>query len=164
MWKLRPFGLLIPAFLLLGVSLAYGWPWSRDMKDQPSIKPQEAPRRPPANTVSRDGFEPPMSREEAGQRLKNPVKATTASLANGKKLYEIYCAICHGANGKGMGPVASKFIPPPDLTLPVFRERTDGFLYGTIRNGGALMPPYGEVLSPRERWDIVNYLRSLQGR
>ncbi|MBI3988049.1 MAG: cytochrome c [candidate division NC10 bacterium] len=164
MWRLKLFRLLVPAFLLFGVSLAYGWPWSRDMKDQPSIKPQEAPRQPPANTVPRDGWERPISREEAGQRLKNPVKATEASLQNGKKLFEIYCALCHGPDAKGMGPVSTKFIPPPDLTLPVFKERTDGFLYGTIRNGGALMPPYGEVLSSRERWDIVNYLRSVQGR
>ncbi len=38
----------------------------------------------------------------------------------------------------------------------------DGFLYATIRDGGALMPGQGDALSPRERWDIVNYLRHLQ--
>jgi mono/diheme cytochrome c family protein len=46
----------------------------------------------------------------------------------------------------------------------LFRQRTDGFLYATIRDGGALMPGQGEALSPRERWDVVNYLRVLQGK
>ena len=59
--------------------------------------------------------------------------------------------------------MATKFIPPPDLTLQMFRDRTDGFLYATIRDGGALMPGQKEALSPHERWDIVNYLRKLQG-
>jgi len=155
--------LLGATLLLVGSSPADAFPWSRDMKDQPSIGPQEAPRRPAPGTIPRDGWEPPMTREEAGRTLKNPVQPTRRSVENGRLLFQIYCAPCHGADGKGTGPVAAKFVPPPDLRLPVFRQRTDGFIYGTIRNGGALMPPYGEVLSPRDRWDLVNYVRSLQG-
>lgn len=103
-----------------------------------------------------------MGRIEAGEKLRNPIKPSAASVANGKRLFGIYCSPCHGPEAKGDGPVAKKFVPPPDLTLPMFRERTDGFIYGTIRNGGALMPPQGEVLAPAERWDIVNYIRHLQ--
>lgn len=103
-----------------------------------------------------------MSREEMGRILANPVPLTPQSVENGRRLFAIYCALCHGDNGKGMGPVATKFIPPPDLTLPIFQEKADGFIYGTIRNGGAVMPAHGEVLSSKERWDIVNFLRSLQ--
>lgn len=132
------------------------------MKDQPSIKPQEAPRRPAPGTVPREGWERPMTRDEAGTVLRNPIQATPKSVENGRRLFEIFCALCHGAKGKGMGPVAAKFIPPPDLTLPMFQQRTDGFIYGTIRNGGAVMPPYAEALSSEDRWDIVNFLRSLQ--
>ncbi len=162
MWRNKRWGPLVPAVLLLGASLAHAFPWSRDMKDQPSIKPQEAPRRPPAGTVPREGWGPPMAREEAGKVLRNPVQATRDSVEKGRRLYEIYCALCHGAGGKGMGPVATKFVPLPDITLPMFQQRTDGFMYGTIRNGGAVMPPYGEALSSEERWDIVNFIRSLQ--
>ncbi|HWQ70319.1 MAG TPA: cytochrome c [Patescibacteria group bacterium] len=103
-----------------------------------------------------------MTREEMGKSLANPVPFTQQSVDNGRRLFDIYCALCHGADGKGMGPVAMKFIPPPDLTLPFFRQKTDGFIYGTIRNGGAIMPAHGEVLTPKERWEIVNFLRSLQ--
>jgi mono/diheme cytochrome c family protein len=162
MWSASGSGLAVAAALLVAAGLAHAFPWSRDMKDQPSIRPQEAPRRPPAGAIPREGWERPMSREEAGRVLKNPVQATRRSVENGRHLFQIYCALCHGRDGKGMGPVAAKFIPPPDLTLPVFRERTDGFIYGTIRNGGAVMPAHGEVLSPNERWDLVNFVRSLQ--
>jgi len=103
-----------------------------------------------------------MDRVEAGKKLRNPVEATTAALENGKRLYDIYCALCHGADAKGAGPVAGRFVPPPDLTLEIFRQRPDGFLYQTIKDGGPLMPGQGEALSPEERWEIVHYLRRLQ--
>ena len=105
-----------------------------------------------------------MGRVEAGKKLHNLVKPTPSSIETGKRLYQIYCALCHGPDAKGGGPVATKFVPPPDLTLDIFRQRTDGFIYATIRDGGALMPGQAEALSPRERWDIVNYIRSLQGQ
>jgi len=152
------------SLLLIGVSLAYGWPWSPDMDKQPSVRPQEAPLLPPPASVPRQGREPQMDRVKAGERLRNPVEPTTASVENGRRLFLIYCTLCHGPDAKGGGPVAQKFIPPPDLTLDLFRQRTDGFLYATIRDGGALMPGQGEALSPRERWDVVNYLRVLQGK
>lgn len=157
--------LFIPAALLLmGVGVAYGWPWSTDMHRQPSIRPQEAPLRPPPGSIPRQGKEPQISRIEAGKKLHNPVPPGPESLANGKTLFRIYCALCHGHDARGNGPVAKKFVPPPDLTLGLFRQRADGFIYGTVRNGGALMPSQGEALSIRERWDIVNYVRSLQGQ
>jgi mono/diheme cytochrome c family protein len=148
--------------VVLAAGLAYGWPWSTDMDKQPSVRPQEDPRLPPPGSVPRQGKEPAMDRVQAGERLRNPVEPGPASIENGKHLFQIYCALCHGPDAKGGGPVASKFVPPPDLTLDLFRQRPDGFLYGTIRDGGALMPGQGDALSPRERWDIVNYLRTLQ--
>lgn len=161
MLKPRHIGLLI-VVIPLWVGSAHGFPWSRDMKDQPSIKAQEAPRRPPAGTVPRDGWERPMTREEMGTILTNPVPATRQSVENGQRLFAIYCAHCHGANAKGMGPIAVKFVPPPDLTLPFFAQKSDGYIYGTIRNGGPMMPAHGDLIAPKERWDIVNFLRSVQ--
>lgn len=149
---------------LLWAGLAYGWPWSTDMMKQPSIKPQAAPRTLPADSVPTQGKEPPMDRMEAGKKLHNPVAATAASIANGNRLFHIYCAACHGPEARGNGPVAKKFIPPPDLTLEVFRQRPDGFIYETIRIGGPIMPSQGDALLPRERWEIVNYLRTLQAK
>lgn len=160
--KVAGYLLLVFAAVEAGAGIAYPWPWSTDMKDQPSVRSQESPRKAPPNTIPRRGKELPMDRIEAGKKLNNPTKATVNSLNNGRRLYQIYCVLCHGEDAKGKGPVAGKFVPPPDLTLEVFRKRPDGFIYETIRVGGPIMPGQGEVLTPEERWDVVNYLRSLQ--
>jgi mono/diheme cytochrome c family protein len=86
------------------------------------------------------------------------------SLAIGKQQYTTFCVPCHGAEAKGgvTGPVATKFIPTPDLTNgELQRQRTDGYWHSYIVAGGAVMPSYGEALSSQEAWHIVNYLRSL---
>lgn len=156
--------LVTGATVLLGaVDPAHGWFWRLDMRNQPSVRAQEAPRPLPPNSISRQGKEPRIDRVEAGKKLRNPIDPNTEAVESGKKLYGIYCALCHGMNGKGGGPVAVKFVPPPDLTVDVFRNRPDGFLYQTIADGGPLMPQQGDALQPRERWEIVIYLRRLQG-
>jgi mono/diheme cytochrome c family protein len=134
------------------------------MHDQPSIRPGELLLKPPEGTLPVDGGELPMSKMEADKRLKNPVAPTEESIGRGKALFDIYCAVCHGGDAKGNGPVAKKFIPPPDITAGFFKQRSDGFIYSTIKYGGAVMPPYGEDMTIRERWDLVNYLRRLQGK
>lgn len=107
--------------------------------------------------------EAPLSRDEAGERLKNPLPASPETLARGKQLYEIYCIVCHGASGQGDGRVGAKFgLPIPPLNDAAVVERPDGYLYGTIREGGFIMPKYAEVMSPDERWAVVHYLRRLQ--
>lgn len=142
---------------------SFGWPWNKDMAKQPAIRPQGRATPPPEGSLPVQGKEPFMSREEAA-KIKNPVPPTPESIDTGKRLFQIYCSVCHGADGKGMGSVAPKFVPPPDITSAFFKVRSDGFLYETIRGGGPLMPGQGEALSPKERWDIVNYVRSLQGQ
>jgi mono/diheme cytochrome c family protein len=85
-------------------------------------------------------------------------------VAVGKERFDVFCLPCHGAEAKGgvTGPVATKFIPPPDLTnAELHRQRTDGYWHSYIMVGGAVMPAYGEALSSQEAWHIVNYLRSL---
>ena len=151
------------ALLIIWVAPAQGWVWRTDMVNQPSIKPQEAPRPIPENSIPRQGKELHIDRVEAGKRLRNPIEPTPTAVENGKQFYQIYCALCHGLEAKGDGPVAAKFVPPPDLTLEVIRKRPDGFLYQTITDGGPLMPAQGEALGPNERWEIVIYLRRLQG-
>src|SRR5450759_2277711 len=50
-----------------------------------------------------------------------------------------------------------------DSTADLTKSRTDGYIFGMIRNGRGLMPPYNRI-EERERWDVVNYLRGLQGK
>ena len=76
----------IAGVLLLCSSVVHAWPWSKDMAEQPSIKPQEAPRLPPVNSIPTQGTRPKMDRVTAGKKLKNPIKPTTVSIDNGKTL------------------------------------------------------------------------------
>lgn len=164
---MKPTKLIFPLILLVifaAVDFAGAWPWNRDMIDQKSIKPQENDRPAPANTLPVDGLRLPMTREEAGAKLENPMPMTPQSVEEGRHLYDIYCSVCHGTKGRGDGPIAKKYMPPPDLTLDFFKNRSDGFIYSTILDGGPIMPQYKENLSDAEIWRVVNYIRKLQGK
>ncbi len=138
--------------------------WTNNMTATARIVPGERVFPMPAGILPRTGGELTLPREERDVAAKrpNPVKATAESIAKGKALFAIQCAPCHGPGGKGDGPVSPKFVPPPDLTSPALhRQRSDGFWQHVIATGGAVMPSYGEALSPEERWEVVNYLRSI---
>ena len=96
----------------------------------------------------------------------NPVAADARSLENGRKLYQINCAVCHGDLGDGNGTL--KQLNPaygfaPAINGASTQARTDGYIFGMLRNGRGLMPAQNRI--PEEmRWDVVNYVRGLQGR
>ena len=133
--------------------------WPSEMVKNPGA----APLAPPPAGALPLGSEQPLSRDDAGEKLQNPVPASPEVLAQGKQLYDVYCALCHGATGKSDGKVGAKFgFPIPALDDPAVVERKDGYLYGTIREGGFIMPKYAEVMTPAERWAVVHYIRRLQ--
>ena len=107
-----------------------------------------------------DGF------EKAGKELKNPLPYNKDILNEGKRLYEIYCLVCHGPGGKGNGPVtkSEQFpkLPTMDLTSPMVKNLADGQIYFVITNGFGLMNSYAGMLSQDERWKIISYVRHLQ--
>lgn len=139
--------------------------WSDNMTQTPRIVPGERVFRMPAGVVPRGGeLIVPKEQRDVAAKAPNPVKPSDASVAIGREHYTTFCAPCHGADGKGgvTGPVATRFIPPPDLTNVEFqKQRTDGYWHSYIVVGGAVMPAYGEALSSQEAWHIVNFLRSL---
>lgn len=92
----------------------------------------------------------------------NPHQPNARSLDNGRKHYQINCAVCHGVAGMGNGPAVRFGVPAPNLLTPITKGRTDGYLYGMIRNGRGLMPNYVRI-EDADRWDVVNYVRALQG-
>ena len=94
--------------------------------------------------------------------IPNPVAVSESSLVNGRKYYQINCAVCHGDAGMGDGPATKFGMPGISLVMDVTKGRSDGYIYGMIRNGRGLMPSYNRIEEP-ERWDVVNYLRGLQG-
>ena len=132
-----------------------------DMSDQPSVLEQEAPRQlPPDNAVSIVGLA--VLPEEFPV---NPVPSDDVSLQRGAILYGIHCQLCHGAQGHGDGPLAGYFDrTPQNLTSPQITAEFDGSVYLTIANGFGEMPALAHNLVPRERWDVVNYVRTLPYR
>ena len=91
----------------------------------------------------------------------NPVKPTSDSIAEGKKIYTYDCATCHGVSGDGKTDIA-KDLKIPDLTDPTLqKDRTDGELFYILKNGHGDMPPEGDRAKPERLWDLVNYVRSL---
>ncbi len=141
--------------------------WRDNMTETPKVMPGERVFAMPTGTVPRAGGELviPKEEREAAAKRPNPVPAGPESVEQGRKLFAIYCTPCHGSEGKGNGPVAAKFIPPPDLTNAALQKaRTDGYIQHVIGTGGAVMPAYVEALTPEERWHVVNFLRSLAKR
>ena len=102
---------------------------------------------------------------EAGKKMKNPVPATPESVAAGKALFQKNCRFCHGAEGKGNGPMAPEGTHPSDLTDAKWdRGSTDGEIFLVIREGAGPkfdMKGFKSKMSETDTWNIVNYLRSL---
>lgn len=85
-------------------------------------------------------------------------------LARGKQRYQITCTPCHGESGNGAGIVSKYWAIPPSANLIDARVSAmpEGQIYWTITHGKGLMGPYNGVLSVRDRWAIVAYVRALQ--
>jgi mono/diheme cytochrome c family protein len=151
---------------LLGAVVAYRW--VNNMTQTARIVPGERVFVMPAGVVPRGGeLMLPKEQREVAARRPNPVKPSPESVNVGRQHYVTFCAPCHGLEGKGgvSGPVATKFIPTPDLTsADLQRLRTDGYWHSYIVAGGAVMPAYSEALSSEEAWHIVNFLRSLAAK
>lgn len=87
---------------------------------------------------------------------KNPEKGAATKSA------ETNCASCHGKAGKGDGPAAAALNPKPaDWTSAKVQGQTDGEIFWKITNGRGAMPPW-KHLPDKERWELVNYIRSLK--
>jgi mono/diheme cytochrome c family protein len=96
---------------------------------------------------------------------KNPLPATSATLAAGKEAFGHYCVACHGLDGAATGvPFAERMSPPiPPLSSRQVQDYTDGQLKWVIDNGIAPsgMPASKGTLSDEEIWSIVYFLRHL---
>ena len=171
--------------LLLTISLGCWEQWSVEwfpqMKWQKAVQPfervafegRDAAFLPPEGSVPVQGLQPSIERLDiaAADALVNPRDpADFKSLANGEKIYRIYCLPCHGATGMGDGPVSmtGEVMGPFAGVFPLVGTttiRSDGYIYNVMRigSGGALgfrMPAYHRI-PPVNRWDIVNYVRYL---
>jgi len=152
--------------------------WFTDFKRQPSVATWEplvdsatASRGQPQMSVSTGGTAMAGFQVSYGAfpatidsmaAIPNPTPVSDSSLANGRKYFQINCAVCHGERAMGDGPATKFGMPGINLTMDITKARTDGYIFGMIRNGRGLMPPYNRI-EEMDRWDVVNYLRALQG-
>ncbi len=166
---------LLAIVLLFTPAFALAWPWSKDMVNQISVKPQESvdPANPgmalfPKRSVPVPGTTMMVRDQEAALKLTNPIVPDEKSVATGGRLFRIYCTPCHGVSGTGDGLVGAKLILRPfNLTLSNDvhtwdpKEFPDGHIFGMMTFGGAVMPSYANDLSVTERWHVVNYVRKV---
>jgi mono/diheme cytochrome c family protein len=127
-------------------------------------------QRPVAGTIPR-GYFPfhygagEQEAERAGRELHDPYQSTQRTLEEGSALFTTYCLVCHGAQGKGDGPISGKIPPPPSYLSDRLMQFPAGRFFHVITMGSGKMPSYASQLSADERWKIITYVQtSLQGR
>jgi mono/diheme cytochrome c family protein len=142
----------------------------RDMRRTVALMPNKVTMRAPDSLsvpiTGREALPDPAvlmaNRASVAARYVDSTVADDSSLARGQRMFNRLCVPCHGPQMQGNGPVAAKFLPPPDLLGANTRGRTDGYIYTYIRFGGAIMPKYGHALTQPQTWDVIHYLRQQQ--
>jgi mono/diheme cytochrome c family protein len=92
------------------------------------------------------------------------------SAVHGQDLYQYRCAGCHGATGHGDGPGAAGLVDvkPVDFTTDTLVAKANwDAVYAKVKDGGqrvhgSTMPPWGQILTDADLWDLVAYLATFQ--
>jgi len=180
---MRLFKQLVVVFAVLGVLVGVLMIFTYDvikidwvvfMEIQPSYGTQEDPLEVPSQSIPVEGA---AYIPGAGAPI-NPVPADEISIARGAQLFSIHCQMCHGEAGEGNGTISAFLVKkkPANLTSEIVQSKSDGSLFLTISNGiynpdntlfpgvefSGQMPPLNENLTVRERWDVVNFIRTLK--
>ena len=95
----------------------------------------------------------------------NPYANDPEAIQAGKANYEKLCYVCHGLKGKGDGVAAAGLpVRPADHTSAAVQNQSDGRLFWELSNGHSPMPAYENVLSDKERWELIAYIRTLDAK
>ncbi|HEY7065998.1 MAG TPA: cytochrome c [Chloroflexota bacterium] len=89
--------------------------------------------------------------------------ADAASLARGQEIYGQMCAVCHGFQGRGDGPLARTMVPrPADFRVHMAEGHTPDQLFDWTSNGvpDTAMQGFANDLSVDDRWNVINYLQT----
>lgn len=158
---MRTFYVLGICFLLLAPGISWGQEKQPQQSDQPAQTTSPSAETAPAQATPHQFVITPEQKA-----LKNPVKFTEDSVAKGQKLFVTQCAMCHGKTGNGKGELAAVMhVNPPDFTNPAtLSNRTDGEIFTIINVGSPSMPGEAKRLKENQAWDLVNFLRTLEGK
>jgi len=92
-----------------------------------------------------------------------PFPVDAAVLDRGQERFNIYCTPCHDRTASGHGMVVQRgYKQPPSFHIDRLRSAPPGYFFDVITNGFGAMPDYKVQISPRDRWNIVAYIRALQ--
>ncbi len=134
----------------------------------PNFEDGLSSRKPVAGTIAR-GHEMPDHLTEgdttAYKTYNTALRFTDADLAEGKRLFNIYCAICHGSNLDGQGPLytSGKFASmPANLKDAKYLKMPVGQIYAAIKYGKNMMGSYAAQLETKQRWMVVAYIQKVQ--
>lgn len=108
----------------------------------------------------------PQDYARAGEELQNPFSpADQTAVQRGGVVYKNFCLPCHGATGKGDGPVVSRGYPPPPplFSSPVVNMK-DGEIFFVVTYGQRNMPSHATQISREDRWKLILFIRTLQPR
>jgi mono/diheme cytochrome c family protein len=99
----------------------------------------------------------------SADKVVNPYNGSTTFAAEGKKIYESMCVLCHGDKGKGNGAAGVSLSPRPANFLVIsVRHESDGAIFWKLTEGNPPMAAYKTLLSEIQRWQLVNYIRQLE--
>jgi len=105
----------------------------------------------------------PEGYEAAGAQLHNPLPKDSLNMAEGKRLFENYCMICHGETGMGNGPVAERNGPrPPAYSSDLLKSLPEGKMFHTTEYGKNMMGSHASQLTATQRWKIIMYVQTMQ--
>ena len=161
---------------LFGVVVVVCGGCRQDMHDQPKFKPLSSSSffedgrsgRPPVpGTVARGLLrdDTHLYTGKSGTTLLDtfPLAINEQSLKHGRERYDIFCSVCHGRTGHGEGMVVRRgFRQPPSFHIDRLRVAPVGHFFDVITRGFGAMPDYAALIPPRDRWEIIAYVRALQ--
>lgn len=156
-----------------------GWEYMPDMVHPISAQPYDVnsnfpdsseARLPVPGTIPRGVYMPfhyPNTLEgyaAAGKEVKCPIEATPENLAEGTRLFNIYCAICHGEDGNADGNIVKngKFPPPPSYFSDNLLALPMGKMFFTVHYGKNLMGSYAAQLDQQQIWKVLLHVKSMQ--
>lgn len=116
-----------------------------------------------SSTVVKYGERSPWIAPKWADTIKNPLKGNKEAIEAGKKIYGTYCTVCHGLKGRGDGVAAASLNPrPADHTSEKFQAQSDGAIFWKMTTGRPPMASYSTTLSKTQRWQVIDYIRTLK--
>ncbi len=164
-------------YIAAGLLAGSGAACRQDMYNQPKYKPLAASEffadgtsaRPlPPHTVARGHLDENVvfftgKNDDGTLAAGFPLPVTHDLLKRGQERYNIYCSVCHGAEGDGNGMIVQRGFPPPNsYHIDRLRQAPPGYFYHVITNGYGVMYSYASRVEPADRWAIAAYIRALQ--